>query len=128
MSNGKLSRSTLVDALDNLGERERLAGIWQEETGAPYPPEAVEKRLRRLRWRWKFKQLGSVGVGIVIFAAGLQLIAGGTSHTLLEGAVFGGGVGFAYNAARQWWKDAPDVRSIQLYELLQRIDGTTDAN
>lgn len=123
MPSNSLTREAIVRALDDLGERKKIAGVWTDDApDIPYPPNAVEKRVRRLRWRWKFKQLGSIGVGILVFVVGLQLVAGETAYALLEGVVVGGGLGFAYNAAWQWWKDAPEGRAMQLYELLRQMD------
>jgi hypothetical protein len=49
MSSDALPRRALVQALDDLGEREKMEEVWTGDADNLYPPEAVRKRSKRLR-------------------------------------------------------------------------------
>ena len=121
MPDDALTREAIVDALDDLGERSQLP-IGRRADDPPYPPNAIETRLRRLRWRWRLERGMAVVVGALTAGAGLQLMAGQMPHPGLQGVIVGGGVGLAYIAAWRWWSDDAQARAMQLYDLLRRTE------
>ena len=127
MSPGALSRDAVVDALDDLGEREHIAPAWlDEDDETPYPPKAVHERSKRLRERLRWWR------GTVFFLILLVGVTGGlgTAGWTIPGALsgflagFGGGFVGASFFADPWTED--QVRALQLYDLLTHVDDQSE--
>jgi hypothetical protein len=126
MSPGALSRDAVVDALDDLGEREHIAPAWlDEDDETPYPPKAVHERSKRLRERLRWWR------GTAFFhTAGWGHRR--TRHCGMDDsrcpvwflAGFGGGFVGASFFADPWTED--QVRALQLYDLLTHVDDQSE--
>ena len=83
------TRSAIVDALDELGEREHISSAWVEAGTEPYPPSVVKERVEESR-RGQWTAWGGIGLtGFIVLLAtpGVLLSWGGMSP--LAGALPG---------------------------------------
>lgn len=126
MSTRTLSRQDIVEALDELGEREQLASAWVEKSDEAYPPEAVRQRAKRLRWRLQWRRGGFVLLMVLMGATGGLGIAGWAFPGVLSGALFGVGVGAALGSMFTGLLAEKQIRALQLYDLLREIDHSPD--
>ena len=117
------ARQVVVDALDELGERDTLSYEQRTAADEPYPPSVVEERLKTLR---RSQRILRVFLGVV---AGLVTL-------LLAGADVGWNVprslvGFELlplvpPILLAVYKLIEEGKAEQLYALLARVDETTD--
>ena len=124
MPSDVLTRDAIVRALDDLGEREQISSAWLEgEIDQPYPPNAVHERSQRLRERLRLRRGASIFLMLLVGATGGLGIAGWTIPGVLLGALFGFGTGavIASIFTDPWAED--QMRALQLYDLLQQVDG-----
>lgn len=123
-----LARDAIVDALDDLGEREQLSSAWlNADEEQPYPPEAVRQRSRRLRWRLQWWRRTFMVLMLLVAVTGGLGIAGWTIPGFLFGSLFGfGGAFVVVSLFKSPWTE-PRVRALQLYDLLKQIDTTSES-
>lgn len=128
MSSESLTRETIVQALDDLGEREKIADLWIEDADRRYPPKAVRQRSRRLRWQvqWGWRTF-ALFMLLVAITGGFGS-AGWTIPGVLFGVLlgFGGIIVVLVPFTGPWW--AEQVRALQLYDFLKQMDGSFDSS
>lgn len=128
MSTEPLTRDAIVDALDDLGEREKISSAWLEEDDEPYPPKVVHERSKRLRWRLQWRRKGVFVLMLLVGVTGGLGTAEWTIPDVLFGflAGFGGGFAVASLFTDPWAEN--QVRALQLYDLLEQLDGLPDTD
>ncbi len=126
MSTEPLTRDAIVDALDDLGERDQMSSAWVEEDDAPYPPKAVHERSKRLLERLHWRRGAFIVLMLLVGLTGGLGIAGWTIPGGLTAFLFGFGSTFVVASlfTDPWAED--QVRALQLYDLLKQIDGETE--
>ncbi|WP_158705075.1 hypothetical protein [Salinibacter altiplanensis] len=119
MSTETLTRRSIVDALDELGERNSLSYAQRTASDDPYsPPSVVAERLESLRRdrQLAWGMLGLAGVAVAFVCLGILFrwpVEFAVGFLLLGApALTGGGI----------HKLSYGDRAEQLYEVLRRID------
>jgi len=124
MTSDALTRKVLVRALDDLGEREKIEDAWAGNANNPYPPEAVRKRSKRLRWYVRGRRIG------VLLLALLVLVTGAMDWSIPGDILLGLGAGLlpASLLALSGVENLPadHIRALQLYDLLKQVDGDSE--
>lgn len=128
MSVNALARDAIVRALDELGEREHISEAWLESgDSTPYPPEAVHERSQRLQERLQWRRGGGLVLMLLVAITGGLGIAGWGIPGALSGFLFGfGSVVVVLSLFTDPWAE-DQMRALQLYDLLKRIDGDAEA-
>ena len=121
------TRTLVVDALDDLGERERIDDAWRADSDErPYPPKAVRQRSRRLRWRVRGRRIGLLALSLLMAGTGGLGMAGVSLPGVLFGLLLGVGVGVLGASLFAAPRAEAQVRALPLYDLLKQIDGVSD--
>jgi hypothetical protein len=126
MQNNALTRRDIVDALDDLNEREEISSAWVEDGGVPYPPKALQERSKRLQERLQLRRGAFILLMFLVGITGGLGIVGWTIPGALPGflAGFGGVFVVASLFTDPWAED--QVRALQLYDLLRQLDGDAE--
>jgi hypothetical protein len=123
----KLSRDAIVNALDDLGEREKLAEAWTKDADPPYPNEAARNRSKRLRWGLRWRRAGFFVLMLLVGLTGGLGITGWTIPGALSGFLLGfGGMFIVVSLFKDPWAE-DHVRALQLYDLLKQLDNPSNA-
>jgi hypothetical protein len=123
MSSAALTRDAVVQALDDLGEREHISSAWREENDAPYPPKAVHERSQRLRERLQWRRRAFIVLMALVGITGGLGTAGWTIPGALTGFLSGFGSAFVVvSLFTDPWAEGR-MRALQLYDVLKQIDG-----
>ena len=124
MSSDALTREALVEALDDLGERAKMAEVWTKDTNVPYPPEAVHKRSKRLRWYVRGRRIGATLLALLV------LVTGAMDWSIPDDILLGLGAGLlpASLLVLSGVENLPadHIRALQLYDLLKQVDGDSE--
>jgi len=127
MPPNKLSRDAIVNALDDLGEREKLAEAWTKDADPPYPNEAARNRSKRLRWGLRWRRAGFFVLMLLVGLTGGLGITGWTIPGALSGFLLGfGGMFIVVSLFKDPWAE-DHVRALQLYDLLKQFDNPSNA-
>lgn len=113
------ARHVIVDALDDLGERDKLSYDQRNRSEMAYPPSVVDERLQNLRrGRWGYRLAFGFIVGIIVavglgyqfdwaiteYAVGLLMMLLPTGGITIRRLVY-------------------ESKAEQLYDLLRELEG-----
>lgn len=119
-----LTRSAIVDALDELGERDRLSYAQRTASDEPYPPSVVEERLEEIRrGQWTaWGGIGLTGLIVLLVTPGVLLSWGGMGFLagVLPGLLVVGWI----SVRRLLYHGKAE----QLYALLSKQESETEPN
>ena len=117
------ARQVVVDALDELGERDTLSYEQRTAADEPYPPSVVEKRLKTLR---RSQRILRVFLGVVAGLVTLLLAGADVGWTLPRSLVGFELLPLVPLILLAVYKLVEEGKAEQLYALLARVDETTD--
>lgn len=123
MPPNSLTRTVVVDALDDLGERSRVSYAERTSWDEPYPPSFVADQLEDLRWDvWWTRRLlfGIWAIATLALSVGTGL---GLSRSILVPAIL-------FLVLPQFGPVLTLIRkgkAEELYALLLQIDETTES-
>jgi hypothetical protein len=117
------ARQVVVDALDELGERDTLSYEQRTAADEPYPPSVVEERLKTLR---RSQRILRVFLGVVAGLVTLLLAGADVGWTLPRSLVGFELLPLVPPILLAVYKLVEEGKAEQLYALLARVDETTD--
>ena len=117
------ARQVVVDALDELGERDTLSYEQRTAADEPYPPPVVEERLKTLR---RSQRILRVFLGVVAGLVTLLLAGADVGWTLPRSLVGFELLPLVPPILLAVYKLIEEGKAEQLYALLARVDETTD--
>ena len=117
------ARQVVVDALDELGERDTLSYEQRTAADEPYPPSVVEERLKTLR---RSQRILRVFLGVVAGLVTLLLAGSNVGWTLPRSLVGFELLPLVPPILLAVYKLVEEGKAEQLYALLARVDETTD--
>ena len=117
------ARQVVVDALDELGERDTLSYEQRTAADEPYPPSVVEERLKTLR---RSQRILRVFLGVVAGLVILLLAGADVGWTLPRSLVGFELLPLVPPILLAVYKLVEEGKAEQLYALLARVDETTD--
>ena len=117
------ARQVVVDALDELGERDTLSYEQRTAADEPYPPSVVEERLKTLR---RSQRILRVFLGVVAGLVTLLLVGADVGWTLPRSLVGFELLPLVPPIFLAVYKLVEEGKAEQLYALLARVDETTD--
>ena len=117
------ARQVIVDALDELGERDTLSYEQRTAADEPYPPSVVEERLKTLR---RSQRILRVFLGVVAGLVTLLLAGSNVGWTLPRSLVGFELLPLVPPILLAVYKLVEEGKAEQLYALLARVDETTD--
>ena len=117
------ARQVVVDALDELGERDTLSYEQRTAADEPYPPSVVEERLKTLR---RSQRILRVFLGVVAGLVTLLLAGVDVGWTLPRSLVGFELLPLVPPILLAVYKLVEEGKAEQLYALLARVDETTD--
>ena len=117
------ARQVVVDALDELGERDTLSYEQRTAADEPYPPSVVEERLKTLR---RSQRILRVFLGVVAGLVTLLLAGADVGWTLPRSLVGFELLPLVPPILLAVYKLIEEGKAEQLYALLARVDETTD--
>ena len=117
------ARQVIVDALDELGERDTLSYEQRTAADEPYPPPVVEERLKTLR---RSQRILRVFLGVVAGLVTLLLAGADVGWTLPRSLVGFELLPLVPPILLAVYKLIEEGKAEQLYALLARVDETTD--
>ena len=117
------ARQVVVDALDELGERDTLSYEQRTAADEPYPPSVVEERLKTLR---RSQRILRVFLGVVAGFVTLLLAGVDVGWTLPRSLVGFELLPLVPPILLAVYKLVEEGKAEQLYALLARVDETTD--
>jgi hypothetical protein len=117
------ARQVVVDALDELGERDTLSYEQRTAADEPYPPSVVEERLKTLR---RSQRILRVFLGVVAGLVTLLLAGADVGWTLPRSLVGFELLPLVPPIFLAVYKLVEEGKAEQLYALLARVDETTD--
>ena len=117
------ARQVIVDALDELGERDTLSYEQRTAADEPYPPSVVEERLKTLR---RSQRILRVFLGVVAGLVTLLLAGADVGWTLPRSLVGFELLPLVPPILLAVYKLVEEGKAEQLYALLARVDETTD--
>ena len=117
------ARQVVVDALDELGERDTLSYEQRTAADEPYPPPVVEERLKTLR---RSQRILRVFLGVVAGLVTLLLAGADVGWPLLRSLVGFELLPLVPPILLAVYKLVEEGKAEQLYALLARVDETTD--
>lgn len=126
MSSDAVTHDAIVQALDDLSEREQFSSAWLEENDDPYPPKAVHERSQRLRERLQWRRGAFIVLMTLVGITGGLGTAGWTIPGALSGFLLGFGSAFVVASlfTDPWAED--QIRALQLYDLLRELDDPSE--
>ena len=117
------ARQVVVDALDELGERDTLSYEQRTAADEPYPPSVVEERLKTLR---RSQRILRVFLGVVAGLVTLLLAGADVGWTFPRSLVGFELLPLVPPILLAVYKLVEEGKAEQLYALLARVDETTD--
>ena len=117
------ARQVVVDALDELGERDTFSYEQRTAADEPYPPSVVEERLKTLR---RSQRILRVFLGVVAGLVTLLLAGADVGWTLPRSLVGFELLPLVPPIFLAVYKLVEEGKAEQLYALLARVDETTD--
>ena len=117
------ARQVVVDALDELGERDTLSYEQRTAADEPYPPSVVEERLKTLR---RSQRILRVFLGVMAGLVTLLLAGADVGWTLPRSLVGFELLPLVPPILLAVYKLVEEGKAEQLYALLARVDETTD--
>ena len=117
------ARQVIIDALDELGERDTLSYEQRTAADEPYPPSVVEERLKTLR---RSQRILRVFLGVVAGLVTLLLAGADVGWTLPRSLVGFELLPLVPPILLAVYKLVEEGKAEQLYALLARVDETTD--